>query len=418
MGCQGGRGSLSCALCALLLGALAWAAPAAASTITVDDAQVVEGGVATFTITRHADLLAGPVSVSFQTLDGSAGSASDYVAASGTRSFAPGGLGGVQTQQVAVSISSDALNEANETFRLVVGGPEVVDGDATGTIVDDDAVPSLSVSDSPAVPEGAPGAKATFAVHLSAPSGRAVSIAFATANGTATAGQDYAPRSGTLVLNAGRTEASVEVPVLDDSADEPAESFVLALSSPVAATLAGATATATIADDDEPPAPPSTPAPKPQTGPTGSGSTLPGPSSPAGPGSTPVTTGSSSARTSLGLSAPRLKRPSTALVTISCPQSAGRCSGRVTLFSIPNKRSSVKALRKERKLGRVTFALQGGRSQTLALALSRADVGLLRRTGRMRVRAYAITEDATGRTGVRTVSGTLIARTAHSSPSS
>jgi hypothetical protein len=104
-------------------------------------------------------------------------------------------------------------------------------------------------------------------------------------------------------------------------------------------------------------------------------------------------------------------------VTISCPKVAGRCSGRITLFSIPNKRSSVKALRRERRLGRLKFALQGGRSQSLALALGRTDLRLLNRTGRMRVRAYAITQDAAGRAGVRTVSGTLIARTAHSSPS-
>src|SRR4051794_2591554 len=156
MGCQGGRGSLSCALCVALLGALAWASPAAASTITVADVQVGEAGAATFTITRHADFLAGGASVSFHTVDGSAGSASDYVAASGTRSFAPRGLfdDEVQTQQVAVSIRPDALNESNETFRVVVGGSDVVDGDATGTIVDDDPVPSLSVADSPAVPEG------------------------------------------------------------------------------------------------------------------------------------------------------------------------------------------------------------------------------------------------------------------------
>ena len=137
--------------------------------------------------------------------------------------------------------------------------------------------------------------------------------------------------------------------------------------------------------------------------------------SPRAPGSTSA---GSSTRTSLGLSSPRLKRPSTVLITLSCPQEAGRCSGRITLFSVPNSRSKIRALRRERKLGRVKFAVQGGRAQTLALALGRSDRALLRRTGRMRVRAYATTEDAAGRTGVRSVGGTLIARTAHSSPSS
>jgi hypothetical protein len=104
-------------------------------------------------------------------------------------------------------------------------------------------------------------------------------------------------------------------------------------------------------------------------------------------------------------------------MTLSCPVSAGRCSGRITLFTIPNARSKIKALRRERRLGRVEFSLPGGRSQTLALSLGRTDRALLQRTGRMRVRAYAITQDSAGRTGVRSVSGTLIARTAHSSPS-
>jgi hypothetical protein len=105
------------------------------------------------------------------------------------------------------------------------------------------------------------------------------------------------------------------------------------------------------------------------------------------------------------------------LVTVSCPQAAGRCKGRVTIFSVPNKRSQIKALRAERKLGRLAFSVAGGHAQTLALKLGRSDVALLSRTGRMRVRAYALTEDSAGRTGVRSVSGTLIARTAHSSPS-
>jgi hypothetical protein len=221
-------------------------------------------------------------------------------------------------------------------------------------------------------------------------------------------------------LPAGTTQASIDVPVLDDAADEPAESFELRLASPVGASLADGVATATILDDDEPPAPAAAPDLKPGT-PAGAGSqqSVPSTSKPAtgSTGSAGSTSGSSSTRTSLGVSEPRLKRPSTVLVTLSCPQSAGSCSGRITLFSIPNARSSIKALRRERKLAHATFSLQGGHAQTRSLPLGRSDRALLRRTGRMRVRAYVITQDAAGRAGVRSVSGTLIARTAHSSPS-
>ncbi len=410
MGCQGGRGSSACALSALLVCAFAWAAPANASTITVDDVRVGESGSATFTLTRAASFLAGSTTVAFRTSDASAAAPADYVAASGSRSFGSSVFGETQTQQVSVPIQGDALDEADEAFRLVISGAEVIDSEAVATIADDDPQPSLAVADSAPVPEGA---KASFAVRLSAASGRAVAVAYATADAGATAGQDYTARSGTLVLPAGTTQAQVDVAILDDSADEPAEGFELRLSAPVAASLADAVATATILDNDEPPAPP---APATTTGsgsqPSGSSAPKPATGGPAAPA-----TGSSTARTSLGLSSPRLRRPSTVLVTLSCPASAGRCSGRITLFSVPNARSKIKALRRERKLGRVAFSVAGGRSQTLAMPLGRSDRALLQRTGRMRVRAYATTQDSAGRTGVRSISGTLIARTAHSSPS-
>jgi hypothetical protein len=403
-------------LSALLFGALVWAPPAAANTISVDDVQVTEttGATvnATFSLTRSAGLLSGPATVSYQTVDGTATSPADYVATNGTRTFGATLLPATQTQQVTVPIQGDALSEDSETFRLAISGNEVVNGSGTATILDDDPVPTLSVADSAPVSEGAGGAHASFVVRLSAASGRDVSVGYATANASAAAGSDYAARAGTLVLGAGSTQAGVDVGILDDGVGEPTETFELRLASAAGATIGDGVATATILDDDQPgsgpPAGPIGPGGQPQTRPT-----IPLPVI----GSTGPTTGSGSTHPSLGVSSPRLKRPSTALVTISCPQLAGRCSGRITLFSIPNKRSKIKALRKERKLGRLTFALQGGRSQTLALKLGRTDRRLLQRTGRMRVRAYALTQDSAGRTGVRSVSGTLIARTAHSSPS-
>jgi hypothetical protein len=423
MGGQGRR-ALSCVLAAPLLCALIGASPAGADTISAGDVQVGESGSATFTLTRDAGFLDPATTVSYHTVDGSAGSPSDYTATSGTVSFDGVFFGTTQRGYVNVAIRPDALNENSETFRLVVAGPGVADGDATATIVDDDPVPALSVADSPAVTEGAAGAKASFVVRLSAPSGRDVSVRYATANASATAGQDYTAASGTLVLPAGSMQAPIGVGVLDDAADEPAESFELHLFAALGATIAKDSAAATIVDDDQPPAP-APPAADPKPPATTSGG-VQQPASPAtrlpatgaaGPsGATGSTTGSST-RTSLGLSEPRLKRPWTVLLTVSCPQSAGRCGGRITLLSIANRRSRLAALRKERRLGRLTFSLQGGHAQTLALALGRGDRSLLARTGRMRVRAYAVTQDAAGRAGVRSVSGTLIARTAHSSPS-
>ncbi len=391
-------------LCALLFCVLAWPAGAAANAISVADVRVTEsaGAVsATFTVTRVANPLSGATSIVFQTADGTATAAGDYVAAGGTLTFGALLFGGTQTQQVAVALQPDALDEPEETFRLAIAGDEVADGEATGVIVDDDPPPAVSAADAAAVAEGAAGAHASFALRLSVPSGNAVSVGYATADDTATAGQDYTARSGTIVLPAGSREVAIDVALLDDGRDEPAERFTLRLSAPQAATLGDAEAAATILDDDEP-----------ASGPAAGGLSQPLaiPLSALGPSVVP-------GKATIGVSNPRLRRPSTVVVAVSCPGSAGSCSGSVTVTSIPNPRSKIAALRKQRRLGRVTFAVLGGKAQTLTLPLRRADLKLLRRTGRMRVRAVALTRDSLGRSGTRRVSGTLIARTAHSSPS-
>lgn len=390
------------ALGALLLGVLVLAAGAAAAQaqIAVGDAQVSESaGAVTFTITRDARLLAPAVTVAFATADGSAVAPADYAAAAGSRTFAGTLLPTTQTHHVTVAVAADALDEPEETFRLTVGGPEVTEGEGVATIVDDDPAPRVRALDAPPAAEGS---SAVFTVALSAPSGRNVSVTFATADGSAVAGQDYMARTGAVTIPAGATSASLGVPLLDDDAHEGDESFELRLSSPRDATLGDARATATIIANDDPPAaaavpPPPPPAPAPAPAP-------------------PVSGSSTSAGTvpRFGVSRPRLRLPSTILVTIFCPRQSGRCRGRATIFSRPNRRSKLKALRVERRLGRRSFGLVGGSSRTLRMRLSRRDRALVRRAGRMRVRAYVVTTDAAGRTGVRRVNGTLVARTSHS----
>jgi Calx-beta domain len=388
-------------LCTSLLGAVTLAAtPAAAQArIAVNDVQASENtGSMTFTITRQAGLLSGAVTVAFATVDDSARSPSDYAAVSGSRTFPATLIPQAQSQHVTVEVAEDALDEPSETLRLVVSGAGVSDGQGIGTIDDDDAAPTVEASDASPVAEGA---TAQFGIRLSRPSGRDVSVAFATADGSAVAGQDYAARSARITIHAGSTSVAVGVALIDDAADEPDETFELRLSAPGAATLGDSAGVATIVDGDPPTAGPSAGPPAP--GPAGGSGT-----------SYPSTGSGSRGLPQLGVSSPRLRQPSTALVTISCPRQSERCSGRLTLFSRPSKRSRIKALRSERRLGRRSFNLPGGGAQTLRIALSRRDRALLRRAGRMSVRAYVVTTDSAGRTGVRRVNGTLVARTRHS----
>ncbi|MFM9156856.1 MAG: Calx-beta domain-containing protein, partial [Dolichospermum sp.] len=90
---------------------------------------------------------------------------------------------------------------------------------------------------------------ASYTVTLSQASNQIVSVNYATANGTATAGLDYTATIGTLTFAPGVTTQVINIPILNDSLNEANEIFTLALSSPTNAILgAGTAATTTITD--------------------------------------------------------------------------------------------------------------------------------------------------------------------------
>jgi hypothetical protein len=93
---------------------------------------------------------------------------------------------------------------------------------------------------------------AVFTVSLSPTASSAVTVDYATADGTATAPADYAATSGSLTFPPGTGVRTVVVPVVGDALDEPTETFTLALANPLNAAIGDGTATGTIADNDPP----------------------------------------------------------------------------------------------------------------------------------------------------------------------
>ena len=89
-----------------------------------------------------------------------------------------------------------------------------------------------------------------FAVSLSRAASGRVSVSYATADGTATAGSDYTRASGKLRFAPGETEKRVRVPVLDDVVDEGEETFTLRLLNASGAVVADGEATGTIVNSD------------------------------------------------------------------------------------------------------------------------------------------------------------------------
>jgi hypothetical protein len=80
----------------------------------------------------------------------------------------------------------------------------------------------------------------------------AVSVDFATADGTAVAGVDYMSSSGTLSFASGEVSKNIRVPLLDDGVEEATETVQIALTNPAggATLITPASATLSILDDD------------------------------------------------------------------------------------------------------------------------------------------------------------------------
>lgn len=223
--------------------------------LTINDVTFPEGDSGTqsvsFTISLSSPAGPGGVSFDIATADGTATAGSDYTASSLTGVNIPAGA---TTQVFNVVVNGDLLNESGETFFVNitnVANAILGDGQGVGTIVNDDALPSLSIDDVTVI-EGNGTVNANFTVSLSAPSGRNVTVNYATADGTATAPGDYTSLSGGLLFNAGTTALAVSVTVNGDSVPEADETFFVNLSGAVNASIADGQGVGTIGNDDVP----------------------------------------------------------------------------------------------------------------------------------------------------------------------
>ena len=215
--------------------------------LRVGDLTVIEGDSgatdAIFTVTLDQ---AGttPVTVDYATVDASATAADeDYSAVSGTLTFEAG----TTSLTIRVPIMGDVWHELDETFALALSnaaGASLARPTGVAFIPNDDPMPVLSVTDVLAVE----GTTAAFVFSLSAPSRAPVTVAYSTSGGTASAGIDYTPTTGTLVFPSEVVTQTVSVPLLADIPTERSESFLLQLSAVAHATLARSAATGWILD--------------------------------------------------------------------------------------------------------------------------------------------------------------------------
>ena len=221
--------------------------------LNVNDVTLAEGQAGTtafnFTVTLSPARNV-PVTVDYNTADYTAIAGSDYAAVSGRLTFAPGET----SKTVSVPVTGERHFESDEGFYVILSGATnalIDDAYGFGTVLNDDV--QINLNGGGAVTEGDGGTTGmTFTVTLSGPSDAPVTVDLATADGTASAGEDYAALSDHLTFAPGETSKSVTVPVNGDSTLEFNEDFLVNLSNAAGADVGAGSASGSILNDDGP----------------------------------------------------------------------------------------------------------------------------------------------------------------------
>ncbi|HUE74657.1 MAG TPA: Calx-beta domain-containing protein [Pirellulaceae bacterium] len=243
-------------------------------SVSAMPSSVDEGTEASFTI-ELSELVPEPVTVSWNTVDGTATAGEDYQGGNGTVTFETGEL----VKTISVPTFADDQAEPDETFAVHLGsaqGAAVDQWNNTATVTitdvppdtgggggdgegggDPPPEPTITVANATGTesPVGQPVVR--FRATLSEASQQAVSFKFSTrelAPVEAKSNIDYtAVVDQVVTIDAGALFADFDVPIIDDDIDEPDQRFEITLSNAVHGTLGTATATGTIVDDEDEP---------------------------------------------------------------------------------------------------------------------------------------------------------------------
>jgi len=222
----------------------------ATPSLSINDPSASEAsGSLSYTVTLSA-ASGQTVTVSYASSNGTASAGSDYTETTGTLTFNPGET----SKNIAVTLSDNSLDATDKTLVMTLSNASnatISDATGTGTITDDEATPSLAISD---ISSDEADGTVIITVTMTGSSASTVTVDYATANNSALAPSDYTAKSGTLTWSSGQTgDQSFAVDLSDDSLDENGESFFVNLSNASNATISDSQATVSISDNDDPP---------------------------------------------------------------------------------------------------------------------------------------------------------------------
>ena len=245
----------------------------AAPTLSINDLALSEGtGVPTdfaFNVTKVGDTEV-EATVGFATANGGTNPAtggaacpsSDYLAQTGSLTFAPDET----TKPITIQICAETVFELDQDFLVNLSAPTnatLLDGQGVGTILNDDAAPTLNIGDVTMNEGNGPTAtNFTFTVSKVGTTEVNATVEFDTADGgsePATGGSscgpgvDYVTRTGSLTFDPAETSKPITVYVCGESVFEVNQTFLVSLSDPGNATVSDGEGLGTINNDDTAP---------------------------------------------------------------------------------------------------------------------------------------------------------------------
>jgi uncharacterized repeat protein (TIGR01451 family) len=192
-----------------------------------------------------------PAGVTFQSASASQGS---WTNLDGLVVCNLGTLPSASLATLTISIQVGGIGAITNVATVSRAEPDFALANNTATVVTA-IVPSVVTVDDAAVVEGNSGTvPMNFTLRLAPASGQTVTVNYATADDTATLGNDYVGKSGTIFFAPGQTNQTVTISVMGDPLNEADESFFLNLSSPTNAALGRSQAVGQILNDDPVPA--------------------------------------------------------------------------------------------------------------------------------------------------------------------
>lgn len=238
-------------------------------TLSVAGVSETEGDSGTknfnFVVTLSGPAPTGGVAFGFSTGTGTATPGTDFTPVQLFSFNAPTGPNfipaGATTTTIAVPVIGDTVDEPNETFSVSIGGAtnnvQIGQATATGTILNDDGPPTLSIADVSVTEGNAGTTNANVTVQLSKPAITAVRFTIATGPdprlasfAQAQPGTDYTTVNRVVDIAAGAQSATVIVPVIGDALNELDEGLLVSVSGVTGAIVGRGSAAVTIVNDD------------------------------------------------------------------------------------------------------------------------------------------------------------------------